>query len=172
VLGVALFVMLSLKTVMRLGQWMLGPRAGRLADRLGNRPVMMVSLLLVAQGPLFYFLATPEQPWWLAGAWLVWVAYVGLNVCLPNLMLKLSPGESNTPYIAAYFAVTGLCVAVSTIVGGVLFDLLGNTSMRWFGGGPEMDYYQWVFLFGWITRMLGVLVLLLVVEEGGRRTSR
>ena len=29
------------------------------------------------------------------------VAYAGLNVCLPNLMLKLSPDESNTLYIAS-----------------------------------------------------------------------
>jgi hypothetical protein len=57
------------------------------------------------------------------------VAYAGLNVCLPNLMLRLSPGESNTLYIALYFTVTGLGYAASTIVSGALLDRLGDFSL-------------------------------------------
>ncbi len=170
-LGIGLFAMLSLKTGMRLGQWTLGPRVGRLADRAGNRVVMMLSMLLLAQGPLFYFIASRQQPWWIAGAWTVWVAWVGLNVCLPNLMLKLSPAESNTPYIAVYFAVTGLCLALSTMIGGVLFDLCRHEPIVLAGGRLVLDYYQYSFLFGWITRSLGVVVLLLVVEDDGRRAD-
>lgn len=169
-LGIGLFVLLGLKTAMRLGQWVLGPRLGGLADRVGNRPVMLLSLLLVAQGPLFYFFASRQQPWWMAGAWAVWVAWVGLNVCLPNLMLRLSPSESNTPYIAMYFALTGLCVAASTVVGGVLFDLCRHQSVLLFGS-LVLDYYDYSFLLGWIMRSLGVLVLLLVIEDRGRRTD-
>ncbi len=167
-LGIGLFVMLALKTGMRLGQLTISPWVGGVADRLGNRPVIMLSLLMVATGPLFYFLATPDQPWWLAGAWVAWIAWVGLNVCLPNLMLKLSPGESNTPYIATYFAVTGLCHALSTVLGGVLFDHCRNWTFTYFGS-VALDYYQSIFLFGWLTRSLAVLVLLLVVEGSGRR---
>jgi hypothetical protein len=169
-LKVGLFVMLFLKTGMRLGQWTLSPRLGGVADRVGNRPVMVLSLLLVAQGPVFYFLASPHQPFWIAGAWTMWIAWVGLNVCLPNLMLKLSPGESNTPYIATYFAVTGLCLALSTVLGGVLFDLCRHESVFLFGG-LVLDYYDYSFLLGWIMRSLGVLVLLLVIEDHGRRAG-
>ena len=170
-LGVGLFAMLSLKTGMRLGQWTLSPRLGGVADRLGNRPVMVLSLLLVAQGPLFYFLASPQQPWWIVGAWTVWIAWVGLNVCLPNLMLKLSPGESNTPYIAMYFAITGLCFALSTVIGGVLFDRCRHEPIILLGGRLVLDYYHYSFLLGWITRSLGVLVLLAVIEGRGRCAS-
>jgi hypothetical protein len=52
VLNVRLFILLALQTAMFCGQWALGPWLGRLADRLGNRPVMIGSLLLVAQAPL------------------------------------------------------------------------------------------------------------------------
>jgi len=68
---------------MRIGQWGVSPWIGRLADRLGNRPVMIVSQLLVAAGLLFFALATPQHWAWLIGAWVLWVAYAGLNVCLP-----------------------------------------------------------------------------------------
>jgi len=177
-LGMSLFFMLALKTGMRLGQWTISPWMGRIADRVGNRPVMIATLPVVASGPLFYFLSSPDQPSWLAeacvaGAWMVWIAYAALNVCLPNLMLKLSPQESNTPYIAAYYSVSGLCLAVSTIVGGTLFDYFRHESFALFHDLLVLDYYHYSFLFGWITRTLGVLLLLMVVEgKGGRAGDR
>ena len=171
VLGVGLFVMLALKTGMRCGQLTVSPWLGRLADRAGNRPVMIGSLLLVATGPLFFLAASPEAWWWIVGAWVVWIAYAGLNVCLPNLLLKLSPGESNTPYIATYYAVTGLCYAASTIAGGGLLDYCRDETFSLAGGALVLGFYEYIFLFGWITRSLGVLVLLAVVEGQGRRAG-
>jgi MFS family permease len=157
VLGFGLFVMLAMQTGMRLGQLAISPRMGQLADKLGNRPVMAVSLLLVSTGPLFYYFATPANPWWMAGAWVVWIAYAGLNVCLPNLMLKLSPRRSNTPYIATYYAITGLCYAASTIAGGWMYDKYAEPL--------GSIFYDYCFLYGWTTRSLGVVVLLLMVQR-------
>jgi hypothetical protein len=170
VLGIVLFVMLAMQTGMRIGQLAVSPWLGRLADRLGNRPVMMGCLLLVAQGPLFYFFSTPDHRWWIAGAWVVWIAYAGINVCLPNLMLKLSPDESNTPYIATFYAVTGLCYAGNTILGGALLDHFGDRTWT-LSGGYVVDYYQAIFLLGWIARSMGLLALLLVIEGHGRRSG-
>jgi len=167
VLGLILFAMLAMQTGMRVGQLAVSPWLGRLADRVGNRPVMLGCLFLVAQGPLFYMVSTPDQRWWIVGAWTVWIAYAGINVCLPNLMLKLSPGESNTPYIATFYAVTGLCYAGNTILGGALFDWLGDWTGTCFG--VELDYYRIIFLLGWIARSLGLAVLLRVIEGNGRR---
>jgi MFS family permease len=170
VLGITLFGMLALRSMTRVGEFAISPSMGRLADRWGNRPVMLASLLIVAQGPLFYFFATPEQWWWLAGAWLAWIAYAGINVALPSLMLNLSPRESSSPYIAMYYAVTGLCYAASTIVGGAASDRFGDVVFTL--GGAELDYYAALFLFGWITRMLAAAVLLWVVEEPRRASLR
>ncbi len=170
VLGASLFLMLALQTGMRLGQLTVSPWIGRTADRLGNRPVMLVSLLLVAQGPLFYFFSTAGQWWWFAGAWVVWIAYAGLNICLPNLLLKLSPADGNTPHIATFYAVTGLCYALNTILGGALFDRFGEQSFVWFGGAT-LDYYGLMFLLGWVARCLGLVVLLLVIEGPNRPIS-
>lgn len=170
VLGIILFAMLAMKTGMRIGQLSLSPWFGRLADRVGNRPVIMGCLLLVAQGPLFYFFSTPNQRWWVVGAWVVWIAYAGINVCLPNLMLKLAPRESNTPYIATYYAVTGLCYAANTIVGGILFDRYRDHTFT-FLAAISLDYYQWIFLLGWLARNSGLLVLLLVIEGQSRRND-
>jgi len=164
VLGVSLMVMLSLRTGMRLGQFAASPALGRRADLAGNRPVLAVSLFLVAQGPLFYFLATPAQWWWIAGAWAVWIAYAGLNIALPNLMLRLSPEKTNTPHIAAYSTLTDLCYAASTIAGGLLADRFAHATFA-LGAGVRLDYYEALFLAGWILRTLGLVVLLVAVQE-------
>ncbi len=166
VLGVSLLAMLSVQTVMRLGQLSTSPSLGRMADRIGNKSVMLFCLVLTAQGPLFYFFSSPQTPWWFIGAWILWIAYAGLNVGLPNLMLKLAPGQSNTPYIAAYFTVTGLCYAGNTILGGWLFDRYGRSTFSFFGG--SLDYNHWIFLLGWAARCLGVVALLLVIEPRKR----
>jgi MFS family permease len=113
-------------------------------------------------------MATPGQWWWFVAAWIVWIAYAGLNVCLPNLLLKLSPRDSNTPYLATYYALTGLCYAASTIAGGELLDRFHQAPFFLWGQHVVLDYYQYCFLLGWATRSLGVLVLLLVIERPRR----
>lgn len=164
-LGLYLFAMLALQGGMRLGQGAVSPLVGKAADRLGNRPLMIVSQALVAAGLLFYFVASPAQPWWVAGAWLLWIAYVGLNIALPNLMLKLAPGGNATPYIAAFFAVTGLCYGASTVAGGVALDWLRRVEPVTLGG-MALDRFDFLFLFGFATRLLGVVWLLAIIEPG------
>ena len=163
VLGISLFLSLTLQTGMRLGQSGVSPWVGRLADRLGNRPVMMLSQLLVAAGLLFFAAATPDHWTWLIGAWALWIAYAGMNVCLPNLMLKLSPERSDAPYIAAFYAVTGLCYGASTIVGGALVDQYRTWQFP-LGGDRWLLFFPCIFISGWAARSLGALVLFWVVE--------
>ena len=125
---------------------------------------MVVCGLIVSQGPLFYFFSSPSQPWWFAGAWLAWIAYAGINVGLPNLMLKLSPQATPAPYVAAYFTTTGLFLAASTILGGWLFDTFGKTGFT-FGQLGTFGYYSVIFIVGWLARMTSVLVLWAIVRE-------
>ncbi len=170
VLGIDLFFMLGLRTAMRVGQLAVSPWVGRQADRWGNRPVMLVSIPIIALGMLCFLLSSATQPpWvsraWIAAAWLAWIAWVGVNVCLPNLMLKLAPREVNLSYIAAYYAVTGVFHAASTILGGVAFDWLRYERFLLFGGAVDLDFYHYAFLFGWITRTLSLLLLWRVWEQ-------
>lgn len=162
-LGLALLVPLGLQVALRIGQLTVSPWVGRMADRHGSRRVMAVSVPLIAAAPLCYFVATPSQPWWIVGAWALWIAYVGVNVGLPNLLLKVSPQGANTPHIATYYAVNGLALAASTILGGLLFDALRDRSFFIPGLGTQ-DYWHAAFVGSWIARSLGLVVLLTVVE--------
>ena len=168
ILGLTLMVMLSFRSTMMLGQAAMSPWLGRLTDRIGNRPVMIVCQVLVATGPLFYLLATPDSPWWIAGAWIAWIAYAGLNIGLTNLMLKLAPPEEKTTYVAMNFTVTGLAFAVSTILGGLALDAYRDSWIQLTADGAAWSYFDCVFLLSWLGRTLGVVWLVLIVEPGAR----
>jgi len=167
VLDVGLAMQAEMRTTMQLGQAGLSWWVGRAADRWGNVPVLVASQLIVSTGALFFLPATRDEPRWLFGAWVVWSGYVGINVCAPNLALKLA-GSSSAAYLATYFALSSICYAASTVLGGWLFNQLPDPTAQVFAGWTA---YQWIFLFGWASRSLGVVWLLSIDErelEAGR----
>lgn len=167
VLGLGVQAVSAMRIGMQVGQMAFSAWAGAFSDRYGNRPTLIVSQLLLATAPGFMLLATPGEPWWLAGAWLAWSAYAGLNICLPNLMLKLAPREEAAAYIATYFAVTSVFYAASTVAGGYVFDLLGHLpSDSWWA---RFDRYGLAFGMALVARLSAVLLLLRIAEPGAWR---
>lgn len=157
-------VMLGLQAMMHLGQVAVSPPVGRWADRFGSRPIMIVSQVLVSLALVFYVLATKQQPYWIAGTWLLWIAYAGLNVCLPHVMLRLSPGENSPPYIATYFALGGLATAISSVVFGAVFDQLPRDWTIAIGS-LALDRFQVFFLAGVVLRLATVGCLVRLPNE-------
>jgi MFS family permease len=153
--------LLLLSSLMWAGQSLLAPRAGRLADRLGNRPVMIVSLLIASAGLLFFLAASLQQPWWIAGAYIAWIAYAGLNVGLDNSKLKLAPADNNAPYLAAYHAVSDVANGAAIICGGLLYDRLAEA------GSDALALYAQLFFWGWVARTSAVLLLARLIEPDG-----
>jgi MFS family permease len=163
VLNISYTVRQILQGLMRTGQTAIAPWAGRLVDRFGNRPIMIVSQLIVSTGMLFYLFASPDRPWFVAGAFIVWSAYAGLNVGLDNIKLKLAPADNNTPFVSIYYAVGDLANGITTVVGGVIYDHLVAEKTR------VSSLYTWIFLTGFIGRMLAVPLLAWLIEPGARR---
>jgi hypothetical protein len=63
-----------------------------------------------------------------------------------------------------------LCFAASAILGGLILDH-GN---RWTGlqlGGLWLSFFPCLFIFGWIVRSLGALLLLWVIEPVDSRAK-
>jgi MFS family permease len=173
VLDVRLPLRLTLQTGMRVGQLAISPGLGRWADRVGNRPILAACIPVIASSTLFFCVASPARWYWIIGAWAAWIAYAGVNVCQPNLMLKLAPAAARPAYVAAYQTASGLCVAASMIAGGVAFDALrerfGYAPIPLCSGTFALTIFQGIFLFGFLTRTMSVLVLLWVREPAGAR---
>jgi MFS family permease len=148
--------------VMFAGQSGIAPWMGRLVDRFGSRPVMIVTGLIVAAGPLFFLFSTPQRPWLVGGAFVAWIAYAGLNVGLDNIKLKLAPADNNAPYLAVYHATGELANGIAAVGGGMLFDVLT-------GGGPEaLRVYAYLFFSAWIARTMAVALVARLIEPEAR----
>src|SRR6185295_7955190 len=153
----------ALQGLMRAGQLAIAPWAGQLVDRFGNRPIMIVSQLIVSSGMLFFLVATPERPWLIGGAFLVWSAYAGLNVGLDNIKLKLAPADNNAPFVAIYHATGDLANGIATVIGGCIYDYIVTEKTA------ATSFYTQIFLLGLIGRMLAVPLLARLIEPGARR---
>jgi MFS family permease len=162
-LGVSYSSMQMLQGMMRAGQTALAPTMGKWCDLWGSRPVMIVSLLVSGVGPLFFIAATPDRWWWLIGAYVVWMAYAGLNVGFDNAKLKLAPPDNTAPYLAVYYALADFVFAVMTVASGLCIDWLVDA------GHDRMHVYAGVFFVGSLGRMLGVPLVIAIDEPGAVR---
>lgn len=154
----------GLRIAMQFGQIIWSGWAGRFSDSYGNRPVLVVSQCALAAAPVFFLLATPDEPHWLAGAWVCWSAYAGLNICLPNLMLKLAGRLEVASYIASYFGITSVFYAASTIAGGYFFDWLSGLPKSSGLGGWKLDAFATTFWMALAARSVAILLALRLSE--------
>lgn len=150
-LAVPMLGNLSRQTLTRIGQWAIGPTAGKISDRLGTLPVMSVCLVIVAGGSLFYYFARPETWFLIFGAAIVWVFWVGVNIGIWKTVLDFaSPGE-NASYLAVYMTLSTLTLALSTLLGGHVIP-----------SGIPRDAEQASFLLSFVLRLCAVPILLTV----------
>ncbi|XGV95546.1 MAG: MFS transporter [Leptolyngbya sp. BL-A-14] len=133
---------------------------GRLADRVGNRPILLTVGILVAVTPLFWLAtgANSLSMWlWLpllhilAGA--TWAA---VDLCNNNLQLGVAPVQQQATYFAVAAAIGGISGALGTTVGGFLAEFAD------YGGIPGL------FALSAIVRLVALLPLVLVHEQRGQ----
>jgi len=133
------------------------PWAGNQADQRGNIPLLVTSQGLVAVALLFLLPATAEAKWWVLGTYTLWIAYAGINVAMPNLMLQMSKPECSAAYAAAWFAVVRLFYAISALIGGVLYDWASEDWTYFSVGTWQCDHFAMLIIIGFMLRSLGMV---------------
>ena len=165
VLGLSLLFMLAMRCQTELGQTIISSQVGRLVDRVGNRRVMIVAQLLVALAMVFYLTATPAHWWWIYGASTLFIAYAGLNVGIPNLLLKLAPTQARNAYVASHYAWSGLAYGLGSLGGGWLYDTAAREQWTAYLGEWRLDHFAILFIGGLVLRAAGALWLLAIPEN-------
>lgn len=141
------------------GQSAIAPWCGRMVARFGAKHVMLPAQLVVATGPLWFFLATPEKPWLVGIAYAVWIAYAAINIGLDTLKLGLANPKNNAPYLAVYYATGDTINGLTTLAGGLLYDTLAEADSE------AMRVFGWLFLAGFICRLLSAPLISRLVEQ-------
>ncbi|MDR1959170.1 MAG: MFS transporter [Planctomycetaceae bacterium] len=150
---------LLLMNFCRLGQITVSPMFGKLIDRFGNLRIMRICMAIVASGSFFYFFAMRSTPWWIVGAWFVWIFWVGINVGVVNLLITYAPPGERTSYLAFYFALTAVVLAFATLGGGYLFDLCAGTQFRIPAIQEQWSWSELSFILSGLLRLLAIPLL-------------
>jgi MFS family permease len=130
---------------------------GKLADRIGNRPLMIAVGILVALTPLLWLEAgtAPIFLW----VWFPLLHIVGggtwaaIDLCSGNLMMSVTPLRNQSIYFAVAAAVPGIAGAIGITVGGFVATVTD------FGGLPT------VFALSAVLRLFALLPLVFVHEQ-------
>jgi MFS family permease len=129
---------------------------GKLADRIGNRPLLVLVGVLVGVTPLLWLgLGSDRVSVWfwfpllhlfMGGTW------AAIDLCTNNLQMVAAPGRKQAKYFAIAAAVAGVTGALGTTAGGFLAQMDG------FGGLPT------VFAISAVLRVIAIIPLLFVAE--------
>ncbi len=164
------------------------PLWGYLADKYGNKPVLMISCTLVLVPPLLWILAAPDG---IPGLWayseggglrisatkliivllnlIAGLGWAGVGLTQFNLMIGASPPEKRTVYVSAIAAVSGLAGGIAPLAGGALMVAFSHLSFP--AHGYIRNNYHLLFLISALGRGAALLLVRPIQEEGSRRAG-
>jgi MFS family permease len=143
---------------------------GRVSDRWGNRPILVLASAAVVISPLIWCFIRPESAWIgllipIYGG-MVWS---GIDMALSSTMLRFAEGGKTSSYQAVAAIIIGLGGIFGPLVAGTLGQMLGNWQIQM--GSLTFGTYHLLFLLGTGLQVLTV-PLALRIEEPQARSAR
>jgi MFS family permease len=142
---------------------------GRLCDRYGNRPVVIIVMLVVVTHPLYYLVARDRflLPIYIdfgsSGA--MWTGY---GIAMGNLLLLFGTARTKEMFFAVYATSSALTIFVGSLLSGYIVTVIPATHL----GPLRLNSVQVIFLFTSVLRLVSVFAAArLIVEAGSRRSS-
>ncbi|MEZ7893440.1 MAG: MFS transporter [Candidatus Wallbacteria bacterium] len=151
---------------------------GRLIDRLGNKPILLITTFFGAALPIIMVFATKENAWLLIPLFelttgLVWS---GINLATSNIFMKLAPSEHGSIYLSFNSALNGILSSLGPILGGYMayrlksekltlnFSYLLSPENAGYGFTFQIANLQFIFLISVLLRLTGSYLFKYVEE--------
>ncbi|MBI4977080.1 MAG: MFS transporter [Spirochaetes bacterium] len=164
VLGLPLWQVMIIWWTPGIGSALGAKPLGKLIDRYGSRPVLVLCTALKPLAPLIFFFITKETAFW--GLSIFFIAdnmlNVGQQLSTNGFMLRMAPRENRGMFAAAIASLPGLAGGLSAIVGGVLLQLWEGHDIGLFG--HTWNNYQYLFLLSTVLRILCIPLALRIKE--------
>lgn len=151
-------IAVGIGVVLCAGMW------GYFADRYGNKPVLAIIGVLLAITPAMWLFCEPGQTTrtmfiLTPGHLFSGAVWSGVAVCQLNLYIATAPPAERPNYLGMALAVQSLAGAVAPMLGAATMTILR-------GSLPPELAYKWVFGIAMGLRLVSILFLLPVREEG------
>jgi predicted MFS family arabinose efflux permease len=120
---------------------------GHQVDRFGQRPVLKVCIAFKPLVALVFVLVTPRTaPWVLPLVFAVDAVWnAGILVASNGYMLKSSPRQNRSMYVAAFSGLAAICGGLGSLAGGALLHLYSDFSLA-FAGRVWSNYHLLFFV--------------------------
>jgi len=170
--GMDLYHVLLLWSCSWVGGAALSNRLGLLAERHGQRPVLILCTALKSSNMLA-LLFVPANPhvvfWWLIPVFMLdAVLNAGIAIANNGFLLKNSPSENRTMFIAAGMAVAGMVGGATSIVSGLALDVFKGYSIAW--GTWQWTNFHVLFAVSLGLRLIAAVLALSVQEDTSHGT--
>jgi MFS family permease len=147
------------------------PLWGRVIDRFGRKPVLLIAGLFIAHGGATWILVTPTAwIWGYIGVIIAAAAWPGIELANFNLLLGMS--ESAGRQATAYVAINSLVGAIAGIASGLFGGYVAHRLGTWEGTllGWTITYHGVLFLISGALRLLALLWLIHLHDPGASTT--
>jgi MFS family permease len=167
-----LFRVLVLWMISWIGGAILSNQLGRWIDRFGQRPVLILCVAFKSSNMLALLLCPrdPTVAFWALAPVFALDAFLNAGIAIANngFLIKNSPRENRTMFVAAGTAYAGLVGGLTSIVAGGVLALTEGVTLRL--SGVVLSNYQALFLVSILLRLGAVLMAVRVLEPASTGT--
>jgi MFS family permease len=168
--NMALWQTIVLWCILGLGAAVSSSAWGRLAEKHGHRPVLLLTMCWKPLTMLAYVLPPPQ---WIFPFLTVWLFFdgiinAGLMVATTGYMLKMAPQRNRSMFIASILGLAGICGGLSALIAGKLLKTFPDLTLT--GWGREWSNLDALMLAGVLLRVAVIPVGRKVREVNSTRT--
>lgn len=143
------------------------PGWGRLQDRLGLKPTLVLAGIGIVPGAAWWILVTPEN-WWMgyAGVLTAIAAWAGVELANFNILIGIGASRRGRRQGTAYLALNSIVVAAAGVLSGLFGGAVATVLQGWEGSilGFRLTYHGVLFLVSGALRF-GALFWLIGMRE-------
>ena len=143
------------------------PLWGRLVDRLGCRPVLLIAGVMITHGALSWMFVTPDN-WWIGyiAVLSATLAWPGVELASQNILLDMADSDTNDVGGSAFVAVHSAVIGIAGFCSGMFAGYLAENLHNWQAVilGWPITYHGVLFFISAVIRLCSLLWLIGMVE--------